>query len=66
MFYFSVGGSVLDAAYEVKALSGTAPVGGVAVLRCVVPLTLKNDIRVTAWVQDFTGLIILPSLQGGG
>ena len=56
---------MLDAVYEAKALSGTALVGGVAVLRCVVPLTLKDDIRVTAWVQDFTDLPILPSLQGG-
>lgn len=56
---------VLVQSYETQALAGSSVKGGVAVLRCAIPPAIKNDIQVTAWVQEFTGLTIYPSLQGG-
>jgi hypothetical protein len=57
--------SVLVQSYETQATGGSAVKGGVAVLRCAIPPAIKNDIQVTAWIQEFTGLTIFPSLQGG-
>lgn len=57
--------AVLFQAYESQALGGASVRGGVAVLRCAVPPSVRNDVTVTAWVQEFTGLVIGPSLQGG-
>nr|CAH0099529.1 unnamed protein product [Daphnia galeata] len=51
--------------YEIQASGGSAMKGGVAVLRCSIPPAIKNDIIVTSWIQEFTGLTIYPSLQGG-
>lgn len=56
---------VLVQSYETQAVAGSAVKGGIAVLRCAIPPAIKNDIKVTAWIQEFTGLTIFPSLQGG-
>ncbi|EFX86866.1 hypothetical protein DAPPUDRAFT_43826, partial [Daphnia pulex] len=58
--------AVLVQSYETQATGGSAVKGGVAVLRCAIPPAIKNDIQVTAWIQEFTGLTIFPSLQGDG
>ncbi|KAI9558120.1 hypothetical protein GHT06_014873 [Daphnia sinensis] len=58
--------SVLVQSYETQAVAGSAVKGGIAVLRCAIPPAIKNDIKVTAWIQEFTGLTIFPSLQGDG
>ncbi|XP_046646636.1 Down syndrome cell adhesion molecule-like protein Dscam2 isoform X3 [Daphnia pulicaria] len=58
--------AVLVQSYETQATGGSAVKGGVAVLRCAIPPAIKNDIQVTAWMQEFTGLTIFPSLQGDG
>lgn len=57
--------AVLSQSYEVQAVAGTAIVGGVAVLRCSVPPAVRSDVRVIDWIQEFTGLILQPSLHGG-
>ena len=57
--------AVLIQSYEIQAVGGTSVVGGVAVLRCSVPPSVRNDLTVT-WVQEFSdGRIIAPSTQGG-
>lgn len=52
-------------AYEAQAVGGSAVKGGVAVLRCALPPAIRSDILVSGWIQDFTGLVITPSMQGG-
>ncbi len=52
-------------AYEAQAVGGSAMQGGVAVLRCALPPAIRSDILVSGWIQDFTGLVITPSMQGG-
>ena len=56
---------VLSQSYEAQALAGTSLKGGLAVLRCQVPPTVKNDIQVKSWIQDVTGFVVSPSLRGG-
>lgn len=57
--------AVLVQSYETQAVAGAAVKGGVAVLRCAIPPAVKSNIHVIAWVQEFTGLTIVPSLTGG-
>lgn len=52
-------------AYEAQAVGGSTMQGGVAVLRCALPPAIRSDILVSGWIQDFTGLVITPSMQGG-
>ena len=63
--YVVMKNAVLVQSYETQALAGTSIKGGVAVLRCAIPPTTKADVQVTSWIQEFTGLTIFPSLQGG-
>lgn len=56
---------MLVQSYETQAVAGSSVKGGVAVLRCLIPPAIKNDVQVSAWVQEFTSLTIFPSLQGG-
>lgn len=57
--------AVIVQSYETQAVAGAGVRGGAAVLRCAVPPAVRSNVRVTAWVQEFTGLAILPSLTGG-
>lgn len=56
--------SVVAQAYKVDVEVLAASRGCTAILRCVVPMFVKELVRVVSWVQE-PAFYIYPSLQGG-
>lgn len=55
---------VVSQSYKVRVEVAAAARGCTAVLQCVIDRSVKDLVRVVAWVQD-PSFFIYPSLQGG-